>query len=189
MNTRLKLAKRWQARWLSVSLLSIAFTTIAECRPWKPTENMMAQDYATILDQRGKGDLVMLMWLVPESMPEQQLVARDILSKYIVLGALHAHVDAVGTFSFDQIDSLQVSDTDGRTLVALDDASMPPAITGTLATMQAVMGQAAGPFGRGFHWFVYRGGSLRSCQKGVLTVQFAGETYTYDTPIPGCPKS
>jgi hypothetical protein len=40
----------------------------------------LAQDYATIVDQRGRGDLVMLLWLVPESLPDDQRVARDILS-------------------------------------------------------------------------------------------------------------
>jgi hypothetical protein len=111
----------------------------------------LAQDYATIVDQRGRGDLVMLLWLVPESLPEDQHVAREILSKYVVLGALHAKMDATGTFSFDDVNSLNISDSSGRPLVTLDNSSMPPAITGTIATVQAIMGQAAGPFGRGFH--------------------------------------
>jgi hypothetical protein len=170
-------------------LLSALVTTIADSRTWKPTGGKMAQDYANIVDQRGRGDLVMLLWLVPESLPEDQHVARDILSKYIVLGAVHAKMDAGGTFSFDDINSLNVSDANGRPLVALDNSSMPPTIMGTIATVQAVMGQAAGPFGRGFHWFVYRGDTVNSCQKGGMAIRFADETYTYETPIPGCPKS
>jgi hypothetical protein len=188
MKAQSKLPKRWPTACFASLLVLVAGLGIAQSRPWKPTQNMMAQDYANIIDQRGKGDLAMLMWLVPESMPEDQHVAREILSKYIVIGALHARMDATGTFSFDDIESLQVS-SGGGPLVALDKASMPPAITGTLATMQAIMAQATGPFGRGFHWFVYRGGTVNSCQKGVLSVAFAGETYTYEMPIPGCPKS
>jgi hypothetical protein len=149
----------------------------------------MAQDYANIVDQRGRGDLVMLLWLVPEAIPEDQHVAREILSKYVVLGAVHAKMDAIGTFSFDDINSLNASDTSGRPLVALDNSSMPPTITGALATVQAIMSQAAGPFGRGIHWFVYRGGTVGSCQKGGMSIQLADETYTYETPIPGCPKT
>jgi hypothetical protein len=136
----------------------------------------LAEDYATIVDQRGRGDLVMLLWLVPESLPEDQHVAREILSKYVVLGALHAKMDATGTFSFDDVNSLNISDSSGRPLVALDNSSMPPTITGTIATVQAIMGQAAGPFGRGFHWFVYRGDTVNSCQKGGMSIQFANET-------------
>lgn len=189
MNAKSKSTRHWQTLCLSASLISIAFVTIAESRPWKPTDSMLAQDYANIVDQRGKGDLVMLMWMVPESLPEQQAVAREILSRYVVLGAVHAHVDATGTFSFDDIDSLQISDSNGRALVALDNTSMPPAISGTLVTMQAILGQAAGPFGKGIHWFAYKGDGVSSCKKGVLSIQFAGEKYTYETPIPGCPKS
>src|SRR5262245_2026091 len=102
MGKTLRLPPRWQVWFLSVSLLT-AFITIAEPRPWKPTESRLAQDYANIVDQRGKGDLVMLMWLVPESLPEEQPVGREILSRYVVLGAVHARVDATGTFSFDDI--------------------------------------------------------------------------------------
>jgi hypothetical protein len=85
-------------------------------------------------------------------------------------------MDATGTFSFDDVNSLNISDSSGRPLVALDNSSMPPTITGTIATEQAIMGQAAGPFGRGFHWFGYRGDTVNSCQKGGMSFQFANET-------------
>jgi hypothetical protein len=37
-------------------------------------------------------------------------------------------------------------------------------------------------------FFTYDGSTIHSCMPGKLTVPFGGETYTYDTPIPGCPK-
>ena len=174
----LRSSRRWPVWCFASLLLSAVVTTIADSRAWKPTDGKLAQDYATIVDQRGRGDLVMLLWLVPESLPEEQHVAREILSKYVVLGALHAKMDATGTFSFDDVNSLNISDSSGHPLVALDNSSMPPTITGTIATVQAIMGQAAGPFGRGFHWFVYRGDTVHSCQKGGMSIQFANETYT-----------
>jgi len=164
----LRSSRRWPVWCFASLLLSAVVTTIADSRTWKPTDSKLAQDYATIVDQRGRGDLVMLLWLVPESLPEEQHVAREILSKYVVLGALHAKMDATGTFSFDDVNSLNISDSSGHPLVALDNSSMPPTIT-----VQAIMGQAAGPFGRGFHWFVYRGDTVHSCQKGGSRSQAA----------------
>jgi hypothetical protein len=175
---------------LFIALLFLAASIVgADSRPWKPNQESLARDYAFILDQRAKNELVMLWWVVPEQFPEQQAVARDLLSKYVILGAVHARADAAGTFSFDETDTLQVTDAEGNQMVAISNDAMPPAISGVLAAMQAGLAQAAGPFGRGIRWFAYKAGSVHSCEKGRLSVQFAGETYIYDTPIPGCPKT
>jgi hypothetical protein len=37
-------------------------------------------------------------------------------------------------------------------------------------------------------WFVFDGSTIHSCQPGKLSVPYGGETYIYDTPIPGCAK-
>ena len=63
---------------------------------------------------------------------------------------------------------------------------MPPAMVGVLATMQSTFARALGPFGQGVHWYAFDSGSVRACEKGGISVQFAGEKYTYDTPVPGC---
>jgi len=34
--------------------------------------------------------------------------------------------------------------------------------------------------------FVFESGAIDSCKKGQLAVPLAGETYTWDTPFPGC---
>ena len=50
--------------------------------------------------------------------------------------------------------------------------------------------QSLGAVGAGFRWFVFDGASVKSCTPGSgFSVQLANETYTYDTPIPGCPKN
>jgi len=52
--------------------------------------------------------------------------------------------------------------------------------------LQAVLPKAFGPMGQGFRWFVFAGGAVHACEAG-LSVAYDGETYTYETPIPGCP--
>jgi hypothetical protein len=49
------------------------------------------------------------------------------------------------------------------------------------------MRQTIGQMGQGMHFFAFEGG-VHACEKGQLSIPFAGETYIYDTPIPGCPK-
>ena len=38
-------------------------------------------------------------------------------------------------------------------------------------------------------WGVWEAGSVTACQKGKLVVSYEGEAYSFDTPLPGCPKS
>jgi hypothetical protein len=180
---KLKVLKHWPFL-LAVSLFSFAFVADATSRVWKQTPVVIARDYAQIVDQRSPNEFVMLWWLVPEQIPEQQIVFRDVLS-----GAVHARADAAGTVSFDDASSVQVTDDKGQQLALLSNEAVPPTITGALATLQAALSQSAGPLGRGIRWFVYKGGSVHSCEKGRMSVELAGETYTYDTPIPGCPKT
>lgn len=42
--------------------------------------------------------------------------------------------------------------------------------------------------GQGTHWFVFEANNVHSCGVGGLAVPYDGELYTYQTPIPGCPK-
>jgi hypothetical protein len=52
--------------------------------------------------------------------------------------------------------------------------------------MEAVFRQSLGAMGSGMKTFLFNGEGIDSCKKGQLAVQFAGETYTWDTPFPGC---
>jgi hypothetical protein len=40
--------------------------------------------------------------------------------------------------------------------------------------------------GKGMRMFVFEGGAIDACKKGQLSVPLASETYTWDTPFPGC---
>jgi hypothetical protein len=120
------------------------------------------------------------------SEPSKQ-AAREILEKYIILGVVHAHSAKDGTMTFDQIATLQVDDGKGRPLNALDVNTMPPTVVGALAILQSVFARSLGALGKGVHWFAFDSGTVHACSGGGMSVPFAGVTYTYDTPIPGCP--
>ncbi len=78
----------------------------------------------------------------------------------------------------------------GNALKQIADSDLPPVMTNMLASVEGMLHQALGPMGEGIHWLVFdSGGTVRSCAKGGLSVQYAGETYTYQTPIPGCPAN
>ena len=139
-----------------------------EARQWSRTPAALAQDYAVIADNRGGGDVVMLMWLSPATLPDTPTtkIARDLI---------------------DKIAPPAVSDADKKPLVELDESALAPVMVGMLATLKAGSGRILGTLGRGVQWFVYDSGTVRSCARGGLLVAVESETYTYETPFPGCP--
>src|SRR5208282_6679010 len=68
-------------------------------------------------------------------------------------------------------------------LKLLNDDDIAPAVKGAVTTMEAAFRQSMGALGQGFHWFVFAGGTVNACKDGGLSIPFAGETYTYKTPI------
>jgi hypothetical protein len=68
--------------------------------------------------------------------------------------------------------------------VSLDTLS--PVIVGALAIQAAGLRQSLGAMGKAMKTFVFDAGAVHSCESGRLSVLFAGETYTWDTPFPGC---
>jgi hypothetical protein len=46
---------------------------IAACREWKATPEALAREYATINDSRPGGELILLLWFVPEMAPANTL--------------------------------------------------------------------------------------------------------------------
>jgi hypothetical protein len=172
---------------LAVAVWVASGAAPAQSRPWKPKPNALALDYAQILDQRGTHDSIVLWWLVPPMMERASVEAQELLDKYVVLGIVHAHMLVGGTMSFDPVEGVEASDSDGTPLVLLTGDNIPPLAQGTLATLQAILQKAIGPMGQGFRWFVFEGGAVHACEAGGLSVAYDGETYTYETPIPGCP--
>lgn len=128
----------------------------------------------------------MIFWLTPPMVPQGQ--ARQLLDTYSVIGVAIGHFSPTGTISFDTVQTLQASGGDAKPLRLLSGDDIPPTVNGTVSTMTSVFSQSLGAFGKGFHWFVFDAGSVHACTDGVLSVPFAGEVYTFQTPIPGCAK-
>jgi len=157
----------------------------ADARPWKSTPAMLAQDYGQIIDSRPNHQLVMLWWL-PSPMEESK-AGKEILDKYVVVGITDAQVSNEGVFSFSPITTLSAT-VNGQPLHLLTAADTPPSVAGFLTIMQTGMTRAAGQIGAGLHWFAFDAGSFRACGSGELAIPYSGEVYTFDAPIPGCPK-
>jgi hypothetical protein len=158
---------------------------IAWARNWKPTATALAQDYSLLTDSRNNRDIKMIFWLSPPMLPEGQ--ARLFLDGYVIVGVARGRVSPAGTISFDVIDALQAADGAGKPLRLLTGDDIPPAVNGTVSIMTSVFSQSLGAFGKGFHWFVFDAGAVHACGAGGLSIPFADEVYTYQTPIPGCP--
>jgi len=178
------------ACWISLALAALAAApSPALSRTWSPTPINLAQDYAIINDNRGSGDVAIIIWLAPPMFPQDASTqtARDMLDKYVVIGVAHAHIASDATMTFDQVATLDVVDGSGKALNSLNTSTMPPTVVGALAALQSAFGRSIGALGQGVHWFAFDSGSVHACAKGGLTVPFAGVKYTYVTPIPGCP--
>lgn len=156
-------------------------------RPWKPTATAMALDYSQVTDNRGGKELVFVWWLNSPSFANLPANAIDLLDKYVVIGAVHAHVSSGAVFTFDDIPPLDAK-SGSASLKLLNGDAIPPTVAGLLTTLEASLGQALGPTGKGIHWFVFDAGPLKACETGGLSVPVGDETYSWETPIPGCPK-
>ena len=170
---------------LSAMLCAVLFSGPVNARPWKPSPSAQAQDYAEILDTRGNGNVIIVVWIVPQMMP-QSSEGRALLDKYVVLGVVHGHIQGGGAMAFAPIKGLQVNGANGKPLVALGAHNTPPNVAKFLTNMEGGMRQAVGAMGQGMGFFAFEGGGVHACQKGGLAVRYEGETYTYVTPIPGC---
>jgi hypothetical protein len=167
-------------------LLCVA-SSPASSRDWKATPSAIAQNYATILDNRGKGDIVLLIWFVPQIAPSGSSGTKTTLEKYVVITVVHAHLEPTsGVMSFDDINALVAKDQSEKPLTPVPRDTLPPVSTGMLASMETVFRQSFGAMGKGMKTFVFDAGAVHSCEKGGMSVPFADETYTWETPIPGC---
>lgn len=168
------------------ALCQFFISSPADARPWKPTPQALAQDYAIIYDTRSANELVMVFWLVPQMYPDIP-AAQKLFDNYVVVAALHGHAGPGGNLVFDYIDKLEAKDGNGKPLKLLAGADLPLDATQAVTAMGGVMKQTLGALGQGMSFFVFEKGSMQACGKGQLVIPYAGETYTYDTPIPGCP--
>ena len=158
-----------------------------EARAWKPQGLALAQDYSVITDVRPSHDIITVLWFAPPLAPSSP-TAQAVLDRYIIIGASHVKQDTVsGQMESTPLDTIQVSDSDEKPLTLLEGDKIPPTVSGVISGMGGVMRQSMGVVGTGMRFFAYESGSVHACSKGRLSISYVGETYTYDTPMPGCP--
>jgi hypothetical protein len=176
------------------ALLSLALFALllpASARQWNPDARGAALDYTQILHAKSNGQVVVVWWVVPETFASDanSQILKDVLSRYVVIGLADGRTTAPGGgMSFTNIADLRVADQTGRSIAALTPNTMPPEVVQATASLQALARQSLGPIGQGMRWFVFDGSTIHSCTPGKLSVPYGGETYVFDTPIPGCPK-
>ena len=170
-----------------VSVLAfVLLVTPAMARLWKPTPDQLAADYVTITHNKGTEGRVIVSWMASAVIPSPAL--KPILDKYVVLSIMHTRQAAGGPLTWDDIQGVQVSDGNGQALKEVSADAMPPTLVGMIAASDATMRQSTLGKGR-VYWSVWESGSIAACQKGRLVVTYDGEAYSFDTPLPGCPKS
>jgi len=171
----------------ALAVLLILSVLPAAARPWKPQGPSAAQDYSVIIDNRPNHDLVQIFWVTWPMTAISSPAVRQLLDRYTIIGLSHGLPDAGGRMVFDKDEGAEAADLDGTPLKALPDGSYPPAVVGVVAAMGSSMRQSLGATGESMKFVVFDSGNVRACEKGRLSIRYAGETYLFDTPIPGCP--
>lgn len=183
----------WRALAVSTVAVAAVLTPLADARRWRDTPILLAQEYSVINDMRPDGDLLLVFWfssaILPNTSPDMA-AARDLLDSNILLGVVQAHVNLDGTVTFKKVADFQPVDHAGKPFKRLEQGKMPPMTEATVAGLTAIMRQTIGKMGENLQVFVFDADKrLAPCTKGGLFVPIDGETYSFETPIPGCPKS
>jgi hypothetical protein len=171
----------------ALAVLLILAALPAQARSWKPQGSVLAQDYSVITDNRPNHELVQVFWMTWPMTASSSQTMRQLLDHYIILGLSHGQLDPGGKMIFEKTESAQATSLDGTALKSIAVDSYPPAVAGAVSAMGSFMRQSMGAMGEGMTFMVFESGNVRACEKGQLSVRYAGETYIYDTPIPGCP--
>jgi hypothetical protein len=180
--------KRYKMMLVASMLSGIWLFSSASSRPWKPTPTQLAGDYASITHIKGSGDFVTIgWWASPTARPGTQLVI--LLENYVVISVIHSQQNVnqpAAGISFDDIKTLEAWDESGKALTPVARDALPPASIGLLAAFEAGYRRGLGPRGNGVRFFLFDAGAVRACERGGISVPFDGETYTWETPFPGC---
>jgi hypothetical protein len=172
---------------------SFAGYTTASARVWKPTPEALAQDYAMIQDRRADGELLSIIWFAPTMLRPNSPgvdVATQILKRYIIIAVARGHLErATGSLAFDDPNISEAKNATGKKLTLLPRNDLPPTAISMLAGMEGMFQQSLGAMGRGMKIFVFDAADVDACNAGMLAISLAGETYTWKTPMPGCPNN
>jgi hypothetical protein len=166
---------------LAFVLLLFAMAAPASARLWKPTPQQQVADYLSITHNKSDGR-VDIVWLAA---PMVAITAKPIIDKYVVITIGRIRRGPDGAVIWDDVQGVQVSDGAGNALKEVSADQMPPLLIGMIATAEAAARQNSQGKSKVF-WGVYEAGTVNACQRGKLNIVFEGETYSFDTPVPGC---
>lgn len=176
--------------WLAGTAIAITLVAPVEARQWG-NGPPAALDYSQIVHVKPTGELVLVWWVVPEifaPMPNTQALL-NVLSRYVVVGVAQGRPGANGAIAMETVPTVQIADQTGRNYSPLAENALPADVSQAIQTLQAISRQSPlGPVAQGIRWFVFQADTIHSCAPGKVSVPFGGETYTYDTPFPGCAK-
>jgi hypothetical protein len=177
-------SQRFNMIVLGVMGLGITFAS-ASSRPWNATPIEIAADYAQIDHQKSSTESINIRWWAPPTVISGTALD-GILEKYIVVSVIHFHVNQGGTMSFDKIGTLEARDGGDKPLTLVPRDKLSPVAIGVLSLLEAFARQSAGRIGDAVEFFTFDAGAARACAKGAISIPLAGETYTWETPFPGC---
>jgi hypothetical protein len=180
----MSLSQQFNMLLLAMTVLGVSFSSTSS-RPWKPTPAQIASDYAQINHTRSSTEFVNIRWWAPPTVMSGTPFAR-MLEKYILISVAHYHSAQGGAISTDEIDALEARADDDKQLTLVTRTELLPSELGILSAIEASFRQSIGRIGEGTRFFIFDAGTVRACEKGGLSVPFAGETYTWETPFPGC---
>lgn len=175
-------------KWIC-AVAALMMTTAAmpaQARLWKPEREALAQDYAWITDVRKSHEVITVFWMAPPLAPSSPTF-QLILERYVIVGVSHVKQDPVtGKAESTNLDTVEARGSDGKPLTLLEGDKVPPAVAAVISGSGGTARQAMGVTGTGMRFFAFEAGDVRACGKGRLSIAYVGETYIYDTPIPGC---
>jgi hypothetical protein len=167
---------------LAFVLVPLILAAPASARLWKPTPQQQVADYLSITHNKSDGNVV-IVWMAS---PLVVGAAKPLMDKYVVLSIVRTRRGPDGAAVWDDVLGVQVSDGAGTAMKEVPSDQIPPLLVGMIATSEATMRQSSQGKSK-VYWGVYETGSVNACQRGKLNVTFEGETYSFDTPVPGCP--
>ncbi len=173
---------------LCLFLSSFLSSIPADARTWSRDRYSLAADYSVVIDMRSPTEQVLVVWLNSAMVPPgpSAPAAIDFLDRYVFVAVAHAHVNKDAALSFTSIPTLTATDRNGKALKLLDDSDLPPNAVGVRAMLQSMFARILGPYGAGIRWFAFDSSAVRACGKGGLRIPVDGDTYSFDTPVPGC---
>jgi len=175
-----------------VNMVLIAFLANlggeANARPWKTTPTKRAQDYLSIQDVRANNEIVLTMWIAPEYFaPEQRSeLVKNLFSTYTVIVFAHVQILPTGEWKYTDPTNASIRHRNDAARQPLDKDTLSPALIGFLTIFEKTLSQGLGKLGANMKLHVFDGAGIESCGNGVLWVDYAGENYSFKTPIPGC---